>query len=92
VQADLDSLETAYITCIKPINDGWSFYGERDMNDLMELEITPLPTGLSGWNNHNLTETYYYTKRQDLKSYIASEVWWRTEIVNLQHIGKTPIK
>ena len=43
----------------------------------------PLPTSLDLWNNHNLLETYNYTKRPDLKAFIASEFWWRSEMLQI---------
>jgi hypothetical protein len=46
----------------------------------------PLPTSLDLWNNHNLLETYNYTTRLDLKAFIASEFWWRTEMLQINHI------
>ena len=44
-----------------------------------------LPKSLQRWNNYNLAETYNYTKRPDLKSFIASEFWWRSEMLQLHH-------
>lgn len=72
--------------------DGWSFYGENDMEnpDLQELGQLPLPTKLDRWSDHNLIETYNYTKRADLKVFIASEFWWRTEMLELANIREIP--
>jgi hypothetical protein len=47
------------------------------------LEV--LPRSLERWNNHNLSETYNYTKNHDLKVFIESEFWWRTEMLLLRN-------
>lgn len=49
----------------------------------LDLQETLLPTSLERWNNYNLLETYNYTKRLDLKAFIANEFWWRSEILQL---------
>ncbi len=49
----------------------------------------PLPTSLDLWNNHNLLETYNYTTRPDLKAFIASEFWWRTEMLQISDTRET---
>ena len=51
----------------------------------LDLQETPLPKSLQRWNDYHLVETYNYTKRQDLKSFIASEFWWRTEMLLLRN-------
>ena len=51
----------------------------------LELQQNPLPQSLQRWSDHNLLETYNFTKREDLKSFIASEVWWRTEMLLLRN-------
>ena len=62
------------------------------MLENLDLQEIPLPKSLQRWNNYNLAETYKHTKRQDLKSFIASEFWWRSEMLEFHHIlGKTPI-
>jgi hypothetical protein len=48
-----------------------------------------LPKSLERWNNHNLSETYSYTKNHDLKVFIASEFWWRTEMLQLRNTRET---
>ena len=60
------------------------------MLENLDLQETPLPTSLDRWNNHNLLETYNYTKRLDLKAFIASEFWWRTEMLELRDIRVSP--
>ena len=55
------------------------------MLENLDLQETPLPKSLQRWNDYHLTETYNYTKRQDLKSFIASEFWWRTEMLLLRN-------
>jgi hypothetical protein len=55
------------------------------MLENLDLQETPLPTSLERWNNHNLLETYNYTKRPDLKAFIASEFWWRSEMLLLRN-------
>ena len=55
------------------------------MLENLDLQETPLPTSLDRWNNYNLLETYNYTKRPDLKSFIASEFWWRSEMLLLRN-------
>lgn len=47
------------------------------------LEV--LPRSLERWNNHNLSETYNYTKNHDLKVFIESEFWWRNEMLLLRN-------
>lgn len=49
----------------------------------LDLQENLLPTSLDRLNNHNLLETYNYTKRLDLKAFIASEFWWRSEMLQL---------
>jgi hypothetical protein len=53
------------------------------MLENLDFQETLLPTSLDRWNNHNLLETYKYTKRPDLKAFIASEFWWRTEMLQI---------
>ena len=55
------------------------------MLENLDLQETPLPKSLQRWNDYHLAETYKYTKRQDLKSFIASEFWWRTEMSLLRN-------
>jgi hypothetical protein len=55
------------------------------MLENLDLQETPLPKSLDRWNNHNLLETYNFTKRPDLKAFIASEFWWRTEMLLLRN-------
>jgi len=52
--------------------------------DLQEGPL-PLPRKLDRWSDHNLIETYNYTNRADLKSFIESEFWWRTEMLLLRN-------
>jgi hypothetical protein len=85
----LDSLATAYITCLKPTLVVGRSMEKLKMLENLDLQETPLPTSLDRWNNHNLLETYNYTKRPDLKAFIASEFWWRTEMLQLSDISKT---
>ena len=59
------------------------------MLENLDLQETPLSTSLDRWNNHNLLETYNYTKRPDLKSFIASEFWWRSEMLQISHARET---
>ena len=40
--------------------------------DLQE-GLLPLPKSLDRWSTYNLLATYDYTKRPDLKAFIASE-------------------
>jgi hypothetical protein len=79
----LDSLETAYITRIKPTSVVGRSMEKLKMLENLDLQETPLPTSLDRWNNHNLLETYNYTNRHDLKAFIASEFWWRSEMLQL---------
>jgi hypothetical protein len=44
-----------------------------------------LPKSLNRWNNHNLSETYNYTKNKELKVFIESEFWWRTEMLQINN-------
>jgi phage pi2 protein 07 len=44
-----------------------------------------LPKTLNNWNNLNLVETYQYCKSQKIKNLIASEFWWRTEMLLLRN-------
>jgi hypothetical protein len=44
-----------------------------------------LPKSLDRWNNHNLSETYNYTKNKELKVFIESEFWWRTEMLQINN-------
>jgi hypothetical protein len=55
------------------------------MLENLDLQETPLPKSLQRWNDYHLIETYNYTNRADLKAFIASEVWWRTEMYLLHH-------
>jgi hypothetical protein len=55
------------------------------MLENLDLQENPLPTSLDRWNNHNLLETYNYTTRPDLKAFIASEFWWRSEMLLLRN-------
>jgi hypothetical protein len=55
------------------------------MLENLDLQENLLPTSLERWNNHNLLETYNYTKRPDLKAFIASEFWWRSEMLLLRN-------
>ena len=55
------------------------------MIENLDLQETPLPKSLQRWSDYHLDETYSYTKRQDLKSFIASEFWWRTEMLLLRN-------
>ena len=50
-----------------------------------DLQQNPLPRSLGRWSDHNLIETYNYTNRRDLKSFIESEFWWRTEMLLLRN-------
>ena len=59
------------------------------MLENLDLQETPLPTSLDRWNNHNLLETYNYTKRPDLKAFIASEFWWRSEMLQISDTRET---
>jgi len=59
------------------------------MLENLDLQETPLPKSLDRWNNHNLLETYNYTKRPDLKAFIASEFWWRSEMLQISDIRET---
>lgn len=54
------------------------------MLENLELQQNPLPRSLDRWSDHNLIETYNFTNRADLKSFIKSEVWWRTEMLLLR--------
>jgi len=81
----LDSLATAYITRIKPTSVVGRSMEKLQMLENLDLQETPLPKSLQRWNDYHLTETYNYTKRQDLKSFIASEFWWRTEMLLLRN-------
>jgi hypothetical protein len=81
----LDSLATAYITRIKPTSVVGRSMEKLKMLENLDLQETPLPTSLDRWNNYNLLETYNYTKRPDLKSFIASEFWWRSEMLLLRN-------
>ena len=47
--------------------------------------LLPLPKSLDRWSTNNLLATYEYTKRLDLKAFIASEFWWRTEMLEFNH-------
>ena len=60
------------------------------MLENLDLQENLLPTSLERWNNHNLLETYNYTKRPDLKAFIASEFWWRSEMLQLSDIRESP--
>jgi hypothetical protein len=55
------------------------------MLENLEMQEVALPKSLQRWNDYHLAETYNYTKRQDLKSFIASEFWWRTEMLLLRN-------
>ena len=59
------------------------------MFENLDLQETLLPTSLDRWNNHNLLETYNYTKRLDLKAFIASEFWWRSEMLQISDTRET---
>lgn len=60
--------------------------------DLQELGLLPLPRSLNRWSDHNLIETYNYTKRQDLKVFITSEFWWRSEMSEFHHSRENTYK
>jgi len=55
------------------------------MLENLEMQEVALPKSLQRWNDYNLSETYNFTNRLDLKSFIASEFWWRTEMLLLRH-------
>jgi hypothetical protein len=55
------------------------------MFENLEMQEVALPKSLQRWNDYNLSETYNFTKRLDLKSFIASEFWWRTEMLLLRN-------
>ena len=57
-----------------------------------DLQEKALPASLQRWNDYHLNETYNYTKRRDLKVFIANEVWWRSEMLELANIRENTYK
>jgi hypothetical protein len=55
------------------------------MLENLEMQEVALPKSLERWNDYNLSQTYNFTKRSDLKFFIASEFWWRTEMLLLRN-------
>jgi hypothetical protein len=45
-----------------------------------------LPKTLNNWNDPNLVATYQYCKSQKLKTFIETEFWWRSEMLQLHNI------
>jgi hypothetical protein len=84
----LDSLATAYITRIKPTTVVGRSMEKLKMLENLDLQegLLPLPKSLDRWSTYNLLATYDYTKRPDLKAFIASEFWWRAEMLQISDI------
>ena len=76
---------TAYITCKKPTSVVGRSMEKLQMLENLEMQEVALPKSLERWNDYNLSQTYNFTKRSDLKSFIASEFWWRTEMLLLRN-------
>ena len=85
MQADLDSLCNGIHHLLKPTSVVGRSMEKLQMLENLEMQEVALPKSLQRWNDYNLSETYNFTNRLDLKSFIASEFWWRTEMLLLRN-------